>query len=135
MQSFGTAQFSESNNWRLSMKNKFLAKYDGNRYSLNVISPNNYYNFLDDSTYDSWEEVMNFDLYKVRNSNLIIVNFNDVKSLGTMAEVAIAYDRRIPIVSLCTDKSMLHPWQEAMSSKIFTNADSLVEYCIKYYLN
>jgi len=52
---------------------------------------------------------MEFDLNKVRHSDLIICNFNDMFSLGTMAELAIAYERRIPVIGLDINKQTLHP--------------------------
>ena len=59
-------------------------------------------------------EGMEFDLNRVRSSDLIIVNFNDVYSLGTMAEIATAYERRIPIIGLNENNQDLHPWQTEM---------------------
>ena len=81
-------------------------------------------------------EVMEFDFNKVRNSDLIIVNFNDLKSLDTMTELTIAYEHRIPVLGLCTDEnySMLHPRQKEMSNRIFGDIDELINYVIEYYV-
>lgn len=79
---------------------------------------------------------MEFDLYKVRNSNLIIVNFNSPASLGTMAELAIAYEKRIPVIGLCEgDAGTLHPWQTEMCTRIFTDMYELTAYVNDYYLS
>lgn len=51
---------------------------------------------------------MEFDLNRVRNSDLIIVNFNDMYSLGIMAEIAIVYERKIPVIGLNETKQSLH---------------------------
>ena len=102
-----------------------------------ICNPNDYYSFYDNAPrYSTMREVMEFDLNKVRNSDLIIVNFNDLKSLGTMAELAIAYEHRIPVLGLCTEESysMLHPWQKEMSNRIFGDIDELIEYVIEYYV-
>ena len=77
---------------------------------------------------------MEFDLNKVRNSDLIIVNFNDMYSLGTMSEIAIAYEKRIPIIGLDTDNQNLHPWQIEMTNRIFSNIDEMLNYIKYYYL-
>lgn len=77
---------------------------------------------------------MEFDLYKVRNSDLLVVNFNDMYSLGSMSEMAIAYDRRIPIVGLNIDNQTLHPWQNEMCNRIFNDIDKMLAYIKNFYL-
>ena len=77
---------------------------------------------------------MEFYLNKVRNSDLIIVNFNDMWSLGTMSEIAIAYERRIPVIGLDVDKQNLHSWQIEMCTRIFDNIDEMLDYVEDFYL-
>lgn len=84
--------------------------------------------------YESQKEVMEFDLNRVRHSDLVIANFNDMNSLGTMSEIAIAYERKIPIIGLDVDKQDLHPWQIEMCNRIFTNIGELFEYIENFYL-
>lgn len=131
MGKFGKENFSEGNEWRVDISNQLKNLSDG---YISSINPNDYYNFLDDSTYDSQKEVMDFDLWKLRQSDLVIVNFNDISSLGTMSEIAVAYDHKIPIIGLCEDDNInqLHPWQESMCLKIFTDREVLVRYVIDY---
>ena len=135
MGSFGKDNFEKGNEWRVYLKNK-LESLDC-RFKVFFTNPNNYYNFLDQSTYDSELEIMKFDIGRVKRSDLVVVNFNDIASLGTMAEIAIAYDRRIPIIGLCENDECrkLHPWQKEMCDKIFLNRDALVDYIEDYYLN
>jgi len=133
MTKFGVENFEEGNKWRVYLKNRLEER--SLLYKVHVINPNDYYNCLDSSTYDSDKEVMEFDLYKVRNSDLCICNFNDPASLGSMAELAIAYDRRIPVIGLCENNEKLHPWQEEMIVKKFTDIKDLAFYVIDYYLN
>ena len=78
---------------------------------------------------------MQFDLHKVRTSNLIIMNFNNMHSLGSMAELAIAYDRGIPVIGLNETEQQLHPWQYCMCSKIFNNMEDMLDYIKIYYLD
>lgn len=134
MQKFGEKNFDKSNSWRVYIEQQLLEIDYGTK--LKICNPNNYYNFCDKPQYDSQKEVMEFDLNKVRNSNLIIVNFNDIKSLGTMAELAIAYEHRIPVIGLCKkeDYSELHPWQKEMCNRIFFDIDKLNKYVIDYYI-
>ena len=77
---------------------------------------------------------MEFDLHKVRNSNLVIVGFNAPKSLGTMAEMAIAYEHKIPIIGWNGADEILHPWQTEMCNRIFTDIDELIDYISEFYL-
>ena len=135
MGSFGKDNFEKGNGWRVYLKNK-LESLDC-RFKVFFTNPNNYYNFLDKSTYDSELEIMKFDIGRVKRSDLVVVNFNDIASLGTMAEIAIAYDRRIPIIGLCENDEYrkIHPWQKEMCDKIFLNRDALVDYIEDYYLN
>ena len=133
MTKFGADNFDEGNKWRVYLKDK-LESCDS-LYNVQVVNPNDYYNFIDNTTYDSEREVMEFDLHKVRNSDLCICNFNDPASLGSMSELAIAYDRRIPVIGLCENNEKLHPWQEEMITKKFDNIEALASYVLDYYLN
>lgn len=133
MGKFGKDRFEEGNEWRVDLKER-LENISYN-YRVHCINPNDYYSFLDDSNYDSQMEIMRFDLDKVRKSDLLIVNFNDPDSLGSMAELAVAYERRIPVLGLCENNEEIHPWAREMCNKIFTDRESLVLYVMGYYLD
>ena len=108
MSKFGKDNFEEGNKWRIYCKDT-LEKCECD-FKVKVINPNDYFNFFDEPrAYKSEKEIMEFDINKVRHSDLIICNFNDVYSLGTMSELAIAYENRIPIIGLNTDHQKLHP--------------------------
>lgn len=133
MQSFGKEQFDKGNDWRKYFKNT-LENYYG-IYKVSVFNPNDKFNFKDEPRYISENEVMRYDLYQLRNADLIIVNFNVPKSLGTMAEIAIGYDRGIPILGLNEDKAVLHSWQIGFCERIFENTDDLLDYVEEFYLS
>ena len=78
---------------------------------------------------------MNFDLYHVKTSNLIIMNFNDMRSIGSAIELAIAHERGIPVIGLNENKQQLHPWQYCACLKIFNNMEDLLDYIKRYYLD
>ena len=133
MGKFGKDNFEKSNTWRIYCKNT-LENCECD-YKVKVINPNDYFNFVEEPPgYASQREVMELDLHKLRNSDLIIVCFNDMYSLGSMAELAIAYDRRIPIIGLDIDKQELHPWQIEMSNRIFEDINKMLDYVEDYYL-
>ena len=133
MGKFGKNEFNKANNWRVLCKNT-LENCDCD-YKVKVCNPNDYFNFVDDEPkYSSQKEVMLFDLHKVRTSDLLIVNFNDMGSLGTMCEVAIAYENKIPVIGLDTDRQLLHPWQIEMCNRIFTDINEMLDYIEDFYL-
>lgn len=133
MEKFGTENYAESNNWR-EYCCRTLNSSECN-YEADVINPNEYFNFFDKPVrYKNLREVMEFDLNKVRNSDLVIINFNDKYSLGSMAELAIAYDRRIPVLGLNETLQELHDWQIEMCSRIFNDIDELLDYVEDFYL-
>jgi nucleoside 2-deoxyribosyltransferase len=134
MGKFGKEQFSQSNLWRIYCKNT-LEKFECD-YKVTVINPNNYYNFVEEPPkYKTQREVMELDLHKVRTSDLVIINFNDIYSLGSMAELAIAYERRIPVIGLNETKQDLHHWQQEMCVRIFDDIDDLLDYVEDFYLS
>ena len=134
MGKFGKDKFFESDNWRKYCKIT-LENYDTDRYKVHVINPNDYFNFADETPrYASQREVIEFDLNKVRHSDLVIINFNDMYSLGSMGELAIAYDRRIPVIGVDTNEQNLHPWQIEMCQRVFNSLDLLLDYVEDYYL-
>ena len=133
MGKFGKDNFEEGNTWRIYCKNT-LENCECD-YNVKAINPNDYFNFVEEPPrYVSQREVMELDLHKLRNSDLVIANFNDMYSLGSMAELAIAYDRRIPIVGLDIDKQELHTWQIEMCNRIFSDIQEMLDYVEDYYL-
>jgi nucleoside 2-deoxyribosyltransferase len=133
MAAFGKDEFNKSNNWRVFCKNT-LEQCECD-YKVKVCNPNDYYSFADETPrYKTDREVMEFDLNKVRNSDLIIVNYNDMRSLGTMSEIAIAYERKIPIIGLDVDNQELHPWQLEMTNRVFSDINEMLDYIEDFYL-
>lgn len=133
MGKFGKENFNKGNVWRIYCKN-VLEHYECD-YKVKVCNPNDYYNFIDEPPqYKSQLEVMKFDLNKLRDSNLVIANFNDMYSLGSMAELAIAHERRIPVIGLDIDEQTLHPWQVCMCERIFNDIDEMLDYIQDFYL-
>lgn len=133
MGKFGKKNFDEANGWRKYCKQ--MLETCMSNYKVTVVNPNDYFNFVDDPPqYKSQDEVMCLDLNKLRNSDLVIVNYNDMYSLGSMSEVAIAYDRRIPIIGLNKEGQDLHPWQVCMTERIFEDIDEMLDYIKDFYL-
>lgn len=127
--------FEEQTEWRRHISEKIhnSGSYYNCHYKDNVCNPVKYYNF-EKPSHITEKEVVRFDLDKVRKSDLLIVNFNLPSSLGAMAEIAIAYEHRIPIIGLNEKDVELHPWQDYMVTRMFTDIDSLIEHVMLFYL-
>ena len=132
MQKFDKDNFDEGNKWRKYCKNA-LENCECD-YKVKVCNPNDLFNFKDEPQYKTEREVMNLDLHKLRQSDLVIVSFNDKWSLGTMSEIAIAYDRRIPVIGLNVNNTELHSWQVCMCERIFNDIDEMLDYIQDFYL-
>lgn len=78
---------------------------------------------------------MNYDLYKLRNSDLMVVNFNSPESIGTAMEIMLAREMRIPIIGLNKDDKFIHPWLSCSVDRMCDSMKELVEHIVKFYLN
>lgn len=130
----GNLTFEEQSKWRKQIIQAI--KYGDYHCAKTPLffNPVDYYNFTD-VRYKSEREVMHFDLNALRNSDLVIVNFNDPNSLGTCAELAVAYEHRMPILGLNKNNNELHSWLKCYCDRIFDDMRSLVEYIVEFYLN
>lgn len=125
--------FEEQSKWRQQIMNAIKYNYECENKPV-FFNSVQYFNF-EEKRYKSEREVMEFDLNALRKSDLVIVNFNDPSSLGTCAELSIAYELKIPILGLNKDKKELHPWLECFCNRIFDSMRDLVEYTVEFYLN
>ncbi len=129
----GALSFEEQSKWRQQVMDAIKFNYDCEKKPI-FFNPVNYYNF-EDVRYRTQREVMQFDLNGLRHSDLVIVNFNDPSSLGTCAELAIAYDMKIPIVGINKDNKVLHPWLECFCDRMCESVKEAVEYVVEFHLN
>lgn len=129
----GALSFEEQSRWRQNVMDAIHYNYDCAKKPI-FFNPVNYYNF-EGVRYKSQREVMEFDLNGLRNSDLVIVNFNDPLSLGTCAELAIAYDMKKPIIGINKEGKELHPWLECFCNRMCESIKEAVEYTVDFYLN
>lgn len=126
--------FDEQMEWRVEIES--LIKYDYTReYKIKPIffNPVKRYNMINPS-HLSEREPFDFDLYNLRKSDLVVVNFNNPDSLGTAMELAIAHELRIPVVALNENGVELHPWLECCCTRIFNTMDEIVNHIQDFYL-
>lgn len=110
-----------------------------------VFSPPDKYNFENQDEYDSEREIMDYDLYQVEKSDVLIVNFDgNPASIGTAAEVVKAHVIGVPVIGYISEKRYceLHPWLENCCNKLFIETedgmnrfDDLLYYVKSYYLD
>lgn len=132
MQKFGAEEIDKSNNWRIDLKNRIANISDGNILAFN---PNEHFSMLTNPEDYTDREVMNLDIYKLRNSELVIYHNNDPMSRGSMIELGIAWERRIPILVVNDGDNELHSWVKCMAEKIFPNFEELLWYVDAHYIN
>lgn len=130
----GNLSFEEQSKWRNQIINAIKFE-DYDYYKKPVFfNPVDYYNF-EEKNHKSEREVVEFDLNGLRNSDLVIVNFNDPHSLGTCAELAIAYERKIPVIGINKNKFDLHPWLTEFTTRMCDDLREAVDYTVNFFLN
>ena len=124
----------EQNSWRVELKSNFEELTS----NVSVINPLDHFSFFSEDYKNNKvdeKEILRLDLDKVRKSDLIIVNFNEPKSIGTACELCLANEYRIPIIGLNENNNEIHPWLEYFSWKIFTDKNDLYQYVCEHFLN
>lgn len=124
--------YAEAEKWRTEIISK-LPK------GCNVFNPNQHYNF---NKYNNWKpkhinEARDYNLHYLKQSDLVIVNFNDPTSIGTAQELAIAKEYNIPIMGICTsavEHYNLHNWLRCCTDKMFYDVDEMIDYVVRFYV-
>lgn len=130
----GNLSFDEQSKWRKQVINAIkFGDYDCKK-NVYFFNPVDYYNF-EEAHHKSEKEIMEFDLHNLRNSNLVIVNFNDEKSIGTAMELMLAKERNIPIIAFGVGDKEIHPWLLECCNRVCDNLRECVEHVVHFYLN
>ena len=130
----GNLSFEERSRWRRQVIDAIkYGDYDCEKKAI-FFNPVDHYDF-EEKTQKTELEVMEYDLYNLRNSDLVIVNFNDEKSIGTAMELMLAKELHIPIIGLNKDKRRLHSWLECCCNRMCDDMRELVEHIVEFYLN
>ena len=129
----GSLSFEEQNKWRKQIMEAITYNYDCEKKP-HFFNPVNYYNF-EETRHRSEREVMEFDLNAVRNSDLLVVNFNDPKSIGTAMELMLAKEKNIPIIGFGVNGQAIHPWLLECCTRVCESLKETVEHIVNFYLN
>ena len=129
----GNLSWEEQSKWRQQVQDAIKYNNECEKKPI-FFNPVNYFNF-EEVRYKTQKEVMEFDLYNLRNSNLVIVNFNDVKSIGTAMELVLAKERNIPVIGFGVNGQTIHPWLLECCTRVCENLRETVSYVVEFYLN
>ncbi|MDE6434567.1 MAG: nucleoside 2-deoxyribosyltransferase [Lachnospiraceae bacterium] len=138
MQIYGEKS-EEAKTWRNKVK-EYFSKYC---LDFECVSPTDYYEYGGDYR-KSEREVMRFDLRKVRESDIMLVNLRDIRqSIGSSDEIFYAYMLGKSIIGfieedLTGDKLVdyVHEWKYEQIDRIETGEGALEKACnyIKNFL-
>ena len=129
----GNLSFEEQSKWRQRIIDAINNNFDCEKKPY-FFNPVNYYNFTE-VRHRSEREIMEFDLNALRNSDLVIVNFNDPKSIGTAMELMLAKERNIPIIGFGVNGQAVHPWLLECCTRICDSFREMAEHVVAFYLN
>lgn len=126
--------FEEQFKWRSNVMSAI--RYGDYNYEKKVsfFNPVDFYNF-EEKNYKTEREVMEFDLYNLRKSDLIIVNFNAPNSIGTAMELMLAKEYKIPIIAFGVKDNDIHPWLTECCTRICNDMRECVSHVVDFYLN
>ena len=102
-------------------------------YGFKVFDPTEHFeeqDLIDGTASD--REIMDYELYELRHSDLVIFNCHYPKSIGSAMELAIAHENRIPILLFNEKGVNIHPWIKSMGLKEFKSIDDVCEY-VKFH--
>lgn len=128
-----SVSFEEQSKWRNQIIDAINYNYDCEKKAV-FFNPVDYYNFSE-TRHKSEREIMEFDLNGLRNSNLVIVNFNDEKSIGTAMELMLAKERNIPVIAFGVNDKEIHPWLLECCTRVCESLREVVEHTVDFYLN
>ena len=108
-------------------------------YNINArcINPCKYYNF-EEKRQQSELEVMKFNINKVYESKIIVVNLDGLaSSIGTIIECYEAWSLDIPVLAFgeCSTYEALHPWIKNCITRYDPSMLETIEYIKDFYFS
>lgn len=128
--------FEEQSRWRRQVRDAITyGDFDHNK-NITFFDPTRYYNF-EEKQHKTEREIMEFDLYNLRNSDLVIVNFNNrgSESIGTAMELMLAKELRIPVIAFCANDKEIHSWLLECCTRVCDSMRDAVNHVAEFYLN
>lgn len=127
--------FEEMSKWRKRIMDAI--RFGDYHYEKKPVffDPTQYYT-PNEKNYNSEREIMEFDLYNLRKSDLVIVNFDNggLKSTGTAMELMLAKELSIPVIAFGGGEN-IHPWLSECCTRICKDMREVVEHVVEFYMN
>jgi len=118
------------NEFRLKFKNRCRQEDISNPF--NIVSPTDFYSF-EEKKHKTEREVMDYDLFIVKHSALVVVNLDYPNSIGTAIELYEANKHcDIPVIGFGT--TINHPWIEECINVQYDTMDEVIDYIFEFYL-
>lgn len=128
-------KIEKATNWRKKAE-EYFDRYTDNFTCINPID----YFTVDGNYHTNEYEPMRFDLRKVKESRVVLVNLEDLyRSLGTSDEIMYAWMNDIPVIGFLEDESLMntvHSWKICQIDRIEVGKGSqerAMEYIKNYY--
>ena len=128
-------EYEKATKWRERAEIYFA----NNTENFRCINHCNYFS-ISDNYHTSDFEPMRFDLRKVKESRVVLVNIKDLyRSLGSSDEILYAWLNDIPVIGFLEDETLIdtiHPWKYCQIDRIETGKgaqERAMEYIKNYY--
>ena len=123
----------EQTKWRKQVQDAIkYGEYDLNKTPI-FFDPTTHYSLFE-KEHKSEREVFEYDLYNLKHSDIVVVNFNAPESIGTAMELMLAKENHMPVIGLNKNDVELHPWVSECVTRVCDNMRELVEYVVEYFL-
>lgn len=122
--------------WRIELTKELEDVAEIIGVKVNAVNPVNYFNFVQ-KRHQTESEIMKFDLSKVKQSDIVIVNMDGLNtSIGTCIELYEAYKREIPVLAFGSNKlyEELHPWIQCCITRHDETYKETVNYIKDFYM-
>ena len=122
--------------WRIELTKELEDVAEMVGVKVNAVNPVNYFNFVQ-KRHQTESEIMKFDLSKVKQSDIVIVNMDGLNtSIGTCIELYEAYKREIPVLAFGSNKlyEELHPWVQCCITRHDKTYKETVNYIKEFYM-
>lgn len=127
----------EMTKWRTQFQNaiKYSDYRDSDDFEKKPLffDPTRYY-LPTENYHKSEREAMEFDLYNLKKSDLVVVNLNRLDSIGTNMELILAKEYNIPVIAYGVNGQELHPWVQECCTRICDSLREAVTHIIDFYL-
>ena len=132
----GNLPFEEQVGWRNEFTNGLLETSTKKGYVFKPLffNPPYYYSPVTNN-HKSDREVIEYDLCRLRESDIVVVNFNQPNSIGTAMELMLAIEMHIPVIGINEKHYELHPWLKECCTRICDSLNDAVGHVWYYYLN